>query len=143
MTPCACTTVKKVSRVLTRVYDAEIAPEEINITQLAVLRCLERRRGEPLSRIAEELEMDRTSLYRAIKPMVRDGWLISVEPRNNRSSVEVSAKGRATLKQANRRWDKVQHEVISSFGQRAYDDLLSELYRLADCASRAQTNPRR
>jgi DNA-binding MarR family transcriptional regulator len=140
--PCACTTVKKVSRVLTRVYDAEIAPEKINITQLAVLRCLARRRGEPLSRVAEEMEMDRTSLYRAIKPMIRDGWLISIDGKSNRSHVEVSSKGRSILKQANRRWDIVQREVIGNFGQRAYDHLLSELYRLTDCAARVQTKAR-
>jgi len=29
--------------------------------------------GEPLARIADELELDRTSLYRAINPMIRDG----------------------------------------------------------------------
>ncbi len=124
--------------MLTRAYDAKIAPEEINITQLAVLRCIERRKDEPLSRIAEEMEMDRTSLYRAIKPMVREGWLVSVDGKNNRSKVEVSSKGHAVLKQAKRRWNKSQHEVIGSFGQRAYDNLLSELYRLADCAARAQ-----
>ena len=134
--------MKKVSRVLTRLYDTEIAPEELNITQLAVLRVLERRQGEPLSRIAEELEMDRTSLYRAIKPMIRNGWLLSADHKNRRSNIEVSSKGRRILKQANQRWEIVQREVIGNFGQRAYDNLLSELYRLTDCAARARAKAR-
>ncbi len=51
----------------------------MNVTQFAVLRCIARRSGEPLVRIAGELEMDRTSLYRAISPMMRDGWLADGE----------------------------------------------------------------
>ena len=75
-TPCACTTIKKLSRVLGRTYDEALASADINITQLAVIRCISRREGEPLARVAHELEMDRTSLYRAIAPIIRDGWLV-------------------------------------------------------------------
>ena len=59
---CVCTTVKKLSRLLGRAYDEALEGSEINITQLAVMRCIIRRAGEPLCRVAEELEMDRTSL---------------------------------------------------------------------------------
>jgi DNA-binding MarR family transcriptional regulator len=67
--------VKKLSRLLGRAYDEALEGSGINITQLAVMRCIIRRAGEPLSRVAEELEMDRTSLYRAVAPMIRDGWI--------------------------------------------------------------------
>ena len=73
--PCACTTVKKLSRVLGRVYDSALAPSGINVTQFAVMRGIARHDGEPLVRVAEKLQMDRTSLYRAIAPLERDGWI--------------------------------------------------------------------
>ena len=60
--PCACTSIKKLSRVLGRVYDAALGASPMNVTQLAVLRCIGRRTGEPLIHVAEELEMDRSSL---------------------------------------------------------------------------------
>jgi DNA-binding MarR family transcriptional regulator len=128
--------VKKLSRVLCRVYDANISAAGINITQLAVLRCIARSSEEPLARIAEEMEMDRTSLYRAITPMIREGWLVSEGGSNARfRTAKVTKKGRQLLTTANRRWDKVQKKIIGRFGQPAYDSLLSELYRLADCAN--------
>src|SRR6201996_933253 len=102
--PCACTTVKKLSRVLGRHYDSSISPAGVNITQLAVLRCIARRSGEPLVRVAEEMEMDRTSLYRAITPMIRDGWLASGDTGNARfRTAEVTAKGQKLLVDANKR----------------------------------------
>ena len=134
--PCACTTVKKLSRVLGRFYDAEISAAGMNVTQLAVLRVIARRSGEPLIRIAEELEMDRTSLYRAIAPMIRDGWLSSTEGTDARfRTAHITNTGRKILKDANRRWKKVQAHVTSCFGRKKYAALVSELNRLADCAS--------
>ena len=133
--PCACTTVKKLSRVLGRYYDSDISPAGVNITQLAVLRCIARRSGEPLVRVAEEMEMDRTSLYRAIAPMIREGWLIFADSSNARfRNAKVTPKGRKLMTDANKRWEGVQRKVIGKFGQENYEVLLAELNRLADCA---------
>lgn len=140
---CACTVVKKASRVLGRVYDGHLASNGINITQLAVLRCMDRRAGEPLARVAEEMEMDRTSLYRAINPMMRDGWLRPAGSRGRTRSVELTTKGKKLLREANKNWAKSQESLIGKFGQRAYDALLSELYRLADCAAPSRPSPSR
>ena len=133
--PCACTTVKKLSRILGRTYDVALADTGINITQLAVLRCISRRDGEPLVRVAEELEMDRTSLYRAIAPMVRNSWLTLADGVDARSrSAKVTPKGRQILAKAGRGWDDVQDRLIARFGKTEYAALLAELHRLADCA---------
>jgi DNA-binding MarR family transcriptional regulator len=134
-TQCACTTVKKLSRFLGRVYDREVAPAGLNITQLAVLRCISRRSGEPLVRVAEELEMDRTSLYRALHPMSRDGWITTMEGKKSRyRTAKLTRAGRRVLNDANARWTKLQHDVISRFGRESYQSLLEELHRLAECA---------
>jgi DNA-binding MarR family transcriptional regulator len=121
--------------VLGRYYDSDISPAGVNITQLAVLRCIARRTGEPLVRVAEEMEMDRTSLYRAIAPMIREGWLVSADATHSRfRTAKVTPKGRLLLTNANKRWDGVQKTVIDKFGQEKYKVLLAELNRLADCA---------
>ena len=133
--PCACTLVKKLSRVLGRTYDEPLAGTGINITQLAVVRCIVRRAGEPLSHIAEELEMDRSSLYRAIAPMVRDGWLEVKAGADARSrSAKVTRNGDRVLAKAGSEWDKVQDHLIGTFGKDSWNALVGELNRLADCA---------
>ena len=78
--------------------------------------------------------MDRTSLYRAIAPMIRDGWLPSDDASNARfRTAEVTAKGRKLLANANKRWSAVQQDVIGKFGKKEYAKLLGELNRLAEC----------
>jgi len=132
---CACTTVKKLSRILVRVYDAALANSGINITQLAVLRCITRRPGEPLIRVAEELELDRTSLYRSITPMIRDGWItVSDGPNSRTRTARVTRKGNDLLARAGENWDDVQGALVRKTGKKEYQVLIDQLYELADCA---------
>lgn len=136
---CADSAVRKLSRVLGRFYDEELASSGLNITQLAVLRSIVRHQGEPLVRVAEEMEMDRTTLYRAIAPMIREGWIVSAEGSDARSkTAEITPKGRRLLSSANKNWDKVQRRVIDQFGKTKYVALLGELDRLAECARTAK-----
>ena len=100
--------MKKLSRILGRAYDAALAGAGVNITQLAVMRCISRRDGEPLVRVAEEMEMDRTSLYRAVNPMVRNGWIVLARGADARSR---TAK---ITKKALNFWPKPAQDGITS-----------------------------
>ena len=133
--PCACTSVKKLSRVLGRVYDAALAVSPMNVTQLAVLRCIARRKGEPLMRVAEELEMDRSSLYRALQPMVRDGWVETATGPDARSlTAAITSKGNRLLDKAGQCWEEVQTRVVERFGRREWADFVASLKKLRNCA---------
>ncbi|WP_394841990.1 MarR family winged helix-turn-helix transcriptional regulator [Pendulispora brunnea] len=137
--PCACTTVKKLSRVLGRAYDAALAGSGVNNTQLAVLKCIARREGDPLSHIADELEMERSSLYRAVSPMERDGWLtITAGPDARSRTATLTRKGHQVVAKANTAWEKMHHQVIDRFGRKEWMALSAELDRLANCAEPPQ-----
>jgi len=129
--PCACTSIKKLSRVLGRVYDAALAASPINVTQLAVMRCIARRPGEPLMHVAEELEMDRSSLYRALDPMVRDNW-VKVAPgidARSRTAV-ITSTGHRILKKAGEEWERVQTRVVDRFGRQEWSAFVANLEKL-------------
>jgi DNA-binding MarR family transcriptional regulator len=133
--PCACTSIKKLSRVLGRTYDAALAASPINVTQLAVLRCIDRRRKEPLMHVAEELEMDRSSLYRSLNPMVRDGWVRITHGADARSCTAViTSKGYRLLDEANEGWKRAQTRVIERFGRQQWAAFVKEVDRFRECA---------
>lgn len=137
--PCACTTVKKVSRALGRSYDSALADAKLSVTQLAVLRRVVRFEGEPLSHIAIDLEMDRTTLYRAIAPMVREGWLALGGGNSARArSAKITRKGLQLLNKANADWARVNDRVITAFGRAKWRAMQAELTRLAACADAAR-----
>ena len=139
--PCACTTVKKASRALGRVYDAALVTSPMNVTQLAVLRCIARRKGEPLMHVAEELEMDRTSLYRALDPMVRDRWVEIVPGIDARSRTAlITRKGNRLLSEAGQRWEEVQTRVVERFGRGEWAAFIASLEKLRQSAEEAEAS---
>ena len=83
--PCACTSVRRTARVLARTFDSALADSGLNITQLAVMRGVLRHPHEPLSRVAEDLAMDRTSLYRALGALEKQRWITLSDGADSRS----------------------------------------------------------
>ena len=138
--PCACTTLRKASRALSRIYDEALAPAGLTVAQLGVLRAISRgpKGGEPLSRLAETLVMDRTSLYRALGPMARSGWLLIKDaPKGRAKVVQLSNAGIRTTTRAAEYWEGAQSRVIGEFGidrwanlQKAMTDLTALGVRL-------------
>jgi DNA-binding MarR family transcriptional regulator len=138
--PCACTTVRRASRVLARAFDLALERAGLNVTQLAVLRAIQRHPKEPLTRVAEDLCMDRTSLYRAVTPMRRDGWLTIAAGADARSrTAAFTTKGLRVLQAADPAWGHMQTEIIERFGRDKWAALVSELERLAACARAAES----
>jgi DNA-binding MarR family transcriptional regulator len=141
--PCACTSLKRVGRILARTYDASLAAAGMNITQLAVLRAVLRHPNEPLTRIAQDLAMDRTSLYRALAAMQKRNWVRLIDGSDARvRTASISKKGRAAMTRADAGWSTTQGAVIERFGRSQWQTLVAELARLADCASAAASRGR-
>ena len=135
--PCVCTSIRKAARVLARTYDAALAPAGMNVTQLAVMRAVLRHPGEPLTRVAEDLTMDRTSLYRAIEALRKQHWITLHHGNDNRSrSASITKSGDLALAKANPGWAATQRAIVSRFGHKRWESLVAELQSLLDCTSR-------
>jgi DNA-binding MarR family transcriptional regulator len=112
----------------------------LTVAQLGVLRAINRgaKDGEPLSRLAETLVMDRTSLYRALGPMARSGWLLIKDaPKGHAKVVQLSKAGIRAIAGAAEYWERAQSRVIGEFGvdrwatlQKAMTDLTALGVRL-------------
>ena len=132
---CACTTVRRSARVLARTYDAALAGSGLNITQFAVMRAVQRHPEEPLSRVAEDLAMDRTSLYRALAALARHHWVsIDDGPDGRARSASITPAGHAALLRAEAPWAGTQLALIERFGATKWQSLQAELRRLTLCA---------
>jgi DNA-binding MarR family transcriptional regulator len=125
-----------VARVLGRAYDSALSGSGLNITQLAVMRSVLRHPREPLSRVADDLAMDRTSLYRALALLRKNRWVSLDEGSNERSrSASVTEEGRKVLAKADPSWAAAQTGIVERFGVAKWSSLVAELQRLADCAT--------
>jgi DNA-binding MarR family transcriptional regulator len=113
---CTCARMRKLTRRLTRIYDAHLAAQAIKVTQYSLLA--NAASGErTLSELAAELEMDRSTLSRNLAPLAAQGWVeISVGADTRSRSIRVTAAGRRKLKAVLPLWRKAQCEIESLLG---------------------------
>lgn len=114
---------RRLSRVIGQIYDKALASSGLKITQFSVLTAVGHAQGGdlPLGVIANAIDMDKSTLTRALKPLARDGFvtLNTGEDRRQRS-VKLTANGELLLAQATISWSHAQSEIETMLGERLF-----------------------
>ena len=132
--PCASTSLRKASRAVGRLYDAALEPSGLSANQLSILRTIERMDGPLLALLSDRMVMDRTSLYRALAPMERDGW-VAIEPAGGRSKrVRLTPEGRRVSDAAAAAWDRVQGTFVGAVGLERWEAFAATLREITRTA---------
>jgi DNA-binding MarR family transcriptional regulator len=141
---CACFNLRKAARAVTQLYEAALAPSGIHATQFSVLVALAVVDGAPLSRVADGLVMDRTTLTRNLRPLARRGW-VRIEAGEDRRerSLSLTRSGRAALERALPLWQQVQTRLHKQIGGAHWVRLLADLQGLVTTAQKAAAAERR
>ena len=125
---CAGGGLRRASRAITRFYETAFAPLDLTGTQFSILVALQLRGRVPLSRLAEGLVLDRTSLYRAVKPLVRRRCLriLPGQTRRERTAALTEA-GRRLLADALPIWEQVQGRFVGALDRESWAALTTGL----------------
>jgi len=128
---CLCDATRKAARAISAVYDRNLAPHGVRITQFTILANLELRGATSLGELAKILQLDRTTLTRNLEPLEAKTWVRSgPAPRDSRSRiVSVTNEGRAAVFAAFPAWREAQERVAAllSLGERALLKRLAHL----------------
>jgi DNA-binding MarR family transcriptional regulator len=121
---CACAGLRRASRAISKLYESALAPFDLTATQFTMLVALRLRGTLPLSRLAERLGLDRTSLYRAVRPLERWGTLAIRGGHTPRELVaELTPEGRRLIEEALPVWEETQHRFVAALGPRSWEAL--------------------
>jgi DNA-binding MarR family transcriptional regulator len=109
---CVCVNLRRAARAVSQVYDEALAPSGIKITQFSLLRAVERNEPVAISVLAEELDLERTTMARNLAPLERDR-LVTLAPGSDQRVTEVrlTPKGRAAVVKALPLWQNAQAEI--------------------------------
>ena len=134
-TKCAAGTLRRASRSIARIYDAHLARAGLTTTQFSLLTQLERHDGPiGLSQLAEEQVFERTSLYRALRPLERQGLIRVTAARGRAKEAALTARGTRRLAQARPHWRAAQNAFLREFGHSAWGTLAAQLGEIIDAA---------
>src|SRR5260370_14979776 len=82
--PCACQNLRRVTRVVTRIYDQELRKAGLEITQFGLLTALATTGAPNQKRLSEGFVMDSTTLTRTLDRMRKQGWISVKQGRDRR-----------------------------------------------------------
>jgi DNA-binding MarR family transcriptional regulator len=132
-TPCACATLRRAARAVTAAYDAALAPSGLRITQFSILRRLARLGPLPVTRLAAEAALDRSTMGRNLNPLERRGLVrIKVGNADQRERIAcLTAAGEAAIAAALPHWRKAQKRIAALVQPSAIAELANKLDALA------------
>lgn len=133
---CTCGSLRKASRRISQFYDTALAPVGIKSTQYSILSEVDRGSLEgpvTMCELATAMVMDRSTLGHNLKPLERDDLVIlrlSADDRRKRY-VELTRKGRLTLRRSRRLWQHAEGRFESIFGKKPAAELRAVLLSIA------------
>jgi DNA-binding MarR family transcriptional regulator len=134
-----CFAIRQAARHITQLYDRYLSEADITTTQFSILGALGYVSSLTMIELAQAMVMDRTTLVRALRPLLRSG-LVASEPSAqgaHRLHLALTDDGRMKLDEAMVHWRAAQDEFESRFGTRQAVFLRRELFRITSDISRA------
>lgn len=78
---CSCFAARRAARTVTQHYERHLKPSGLRVTQFTLLALLELAGPQPLSRFADQMGVERTTLTRNLRALVERGWGDGVRDR--------------------------------------------------------------
>jgi DNA-binding MarR family transcriptional regulator len=127
-----CFALRQASRHISKLYERHLSEVGVTPTQFSILRTLGRCPNLTMAELAKAMVMDRTTLVRLLKPLLRRGLVVApAEGQSNRRlRVVLTGRGLAKLDEAAAYWAAAQASFERSFGQQQATHLRSELFRM-------------
>ncbi len=128
---CTYFNVRRATRILGEAFDRELRPLGLRGTQFSVLVATALLEQATVSRLAEVIHADRSTMTRALGPLERDGWIETRAGDDRRERLaRLSPDGERRLGRAVVAWERAQRRVVDAMGVDAWTGLLAGARRV-------------
>ena len=116
---CLLVRARKLVRVLTRIYDAELRPFGLKASQLSLLVLVAKIGPIRRIEIGKCLHLDPSTLTRNLKIMLINGWIQEIDDGEDGRGlpVQITAQGHDLLNQIGPAWRKAQTRTEKFLGE--------------------------
>ncbi len=131
LTRCAQANLRQTMRLAGQRYDRALKPSGLKATQFTLLSVLAKAGPLPMTRLADLLVLDRTTLTRNLRPLEAKGWVeVGRDSDERLRPVSITEAGRERVAEATPLWQATQSDLEAAFGATRLASLLSELHAL-------------
>jgi DNA-binding MarR family transcriptional regulator len=135
---CACRNLRRTARAVTQLYDDSLRPSGLRITQFTPLVAVALSEPVPITRLADALDLDRTTLARDLKPLTERGLLEITTGEDKRTRmVRLTSQGREAITRAYPLWQQAQARIVQGSGADRWQLVAGGLEEVAALALRS------
>src|SRR6266536_1591344 len=133
--PCACQNLRRVTRIVTRIYDEELKKAGLEITQFGLLTALAATGEVNQKRLSEGFVMDSTTLTRTLDRMQKHGWISIKHGRDRREHLfSLTTAGKRQIAKAKPHWDLAESRLRNELGEAGWKDMKEVVSRVTKSA---------
>jgi DNA-binding MarR family transcriptional regulator len=131
--PCACGSLRRASRVVTRIYDEALRPSGLEIMQFGLMASLDRLGEATQRQLSVGFAMDSTTLTRTLGLLQRRGWIERRLGKDKRQRIlRLTKQGLARLEHARPLWRRAQEDLYALIGKDAFETLTRVSHEVVD-----------
>ncbi len=138
---CAYANLSRTARTVTQTFDSALRQSGLSAGQFTILIAIALMKQPTVKPLAQQLQMDRTTLARNLRPLERDGLIEIVSGVDQRQRViRLTARGEAALEKAIPFWRRAQETILTQIGASEWTSLMLSLQGLAQALSKDAAN---
>ena len=135
VTLCLCANVRRVTRKITQLYDGALRPTGLTSAQFNIIATLKYRPDLSITELSKALGVDRTTLTRNLKPLVRKGLIRSGGMDDDRvRTTSLTDIGMAKFDECYPLWQSAQEQLSERLGTKNIPDLLRQMSAVLSAA---------
>ena len=121
---CFALRVRRLNRLITRIYDDALRPEGLTVAQLTLLVAIERYSPVQPTVLGAVLEIEKSTLSRNIRALEKAGWIrVSGKKRGKGLILKLTRSGTDVLEGAAPAWKLAQSRARKMLGPKARAEL--------------------
>src|SRR5215471_16300846 len=136
--PCACQSLRRLTRLITRIYDQELRKADIEVTQFGLLTGLAALGEANQKTLSAGFAMDSTTLTRTLALLRRQGWISIKRGKDRRERVlRLTEAGKRQLSTAQPHWQEAERRLKQTIGERSWKQMQSTILDVTVAAAEA------
>jgi len=136
--PCACQSLRRLSRVVTRIYDRELRRAGLEITQFGLLTALAAVGEANQKRLSAGFAMDSTTLTRTLGLLRKQGWVHARRGKDRRERLyRLTEAGERQMTTAQPHWERAERRLRKELGDVGWKSMKQTVSRMTEAGVRA------
>ena len=136
--PCACQNLRRLTRLVTRIYDQELRKAGIEITQFGLLTALEIVGEANQKTLSAGFAMDSTTLTRTLALMRKQHWIEVTPGKDKRERLfRLTKTGKKQITRAQPHWENAERRLRKRLGAAGWTEMQATVGRVTNAAADA------